>query len=426
MTTSLFFERENSEPNVVLEPLYQRGCKITLGAKSGLRPPTFHEARTLVNAKRASQRIIAPAAALEIQLAWRQFKVRSTAKRAAAATAVQGAFSRHMAKLARRQLESERQAATTLQGTWRRHTAQQQLKTSQHAASTISSAFRCLVSRRRAASTILAVWRGFVQRRLFAKLLHSVLPALTLLQAAARGLIARRRLCAARMAIQLIQTTWRRVSDMVLRRRLARAADALRNGGNLGKYRKHGAITAARERHAKFVWVSDDLQRLHWAPSAEQRDDPSVVRTVPMAGVTAVVDGVKTRLMKKMEKRAAAAHDPLRTVSFGKRAISFGGAKQSAAAPAVGPLGGASFGRTLSVLKKPLSLDESCAFSVFCGQRVLDFVAEDKATRDRWLRDLTCVLRYAHHFDLTAAKLSVQKLAAAPAEGSSESDEEHA
>lgn len=223
-------------------------------------------------------------------------------------------------------------------------------------------------------------------------------------------------------AIQLIQTTWRRVSDMVLRRRLARAAEALRKGGNLGKYRKHGAIIAARERHLKFAWVSDDLQRLHWAPTREQRDDPSVVRTVPMASITAVVDGVKTRLMKKMEKRAAAAHDPLRTISFGKRALSFGGAKQAAAAPAVGSLGGASFGRSLSVLKRPLSLDESCAFSVFCGQRVLDFVAEDKATRDQWLRDLTCVLRYAHHFDPTAAKLSVQKLATEPA-GSSDSDE---
>lgn len=251
-----------------------------------------------------------------------------------------------------------------------------------------------------------------------------VLGPLLRLQAAARGMLARKHLRSALLATKLIQTTWRRVSDQVLRRRLARAADSLRKGGSLAKYRKHGAMPAARERHAKFVWVSDDLQRLHWAPSEAQRGDASVVRTVPMAGITAVTDGVKTRLMKKMERRAAAANDPSRTVSFGKRAISFG-AKQ--AVPAAEPVSGRSFGRSL--LRKPLTLDESCAFSVLCAERVLDFVAEDKATRDRWLRDLKCVLAYAHHFDPTAAKRSVQQLvgeqqAAALVVTSSDSDEE--
>lgn len=209
-------------------------------------------------------------------------------------------------------------------------------------------------------------------------------------------------------AVQQIQSTWRSVSDQVLRRRLARAADALRKGGMLFKYRKHGAI---KERHQKFVWVSNDLQRLHWAPSAEQRGDVSVVRTAPMSGITAITSGCKTRLMKRMEKRAATAQEHARTISFGSRQVN----------PAVGSLGGAPFGRTLSLMKKPLALDETCAFSIFCHERVLDFVADDKATRDRWLRDLQTALMYAHHLDPTAAKLSVQKLAAS---SSSDSEDE--
>ena len=377
---NMSIERENSTPNVEAEPLYQPGCKITHGARHGLRPPTWQEAFELVSTKRASERILAPAAARLIQMSWKERAARRReAEQCLADT------------LARR--------AVQLQRAWRRRTAMQQLKTWRCASTKVSSAFR-----------------GRKQRQQYLRMKAAAISCVLRIQRAARGLLARRSLQAAVRAAKTVQATWRRVSDQVLKRRLTRAADALRKGGSLSKYRKHGAI---KERHHKHVWVSDDLQTLHWAPSAEQRNDyesavatggtwrapvvakTSAVRSIPMAGITAVTDGVKTRLMKKMDRRAAAARHTRDALVSGQTTSS--GEPRPAEDDSL-------LTRTISLVKKPLALDRSCAFSIICHERVLDFIAADKRTRDAWLRNLQTALLYAHHFDHHKAKRSVQKL----------------
>ena len=39
--------------------------------------------------------------------------------------------------------------------------------------------------------------------------------------------------------------------------------------------------------------------------------------------------------------------------------------------------------------KKPLAIDESCAFSIICRERVVDFYAADLKSRNAWLRENT-------------------------------------
>jgi len=118
-------------------------------------------------------------------------------------------------------------------------------------------------------------------------------------------------------------------------------------------------------------------------------EDALKLRAIPMASITAVTDGVKTPLLKMMGKRAD------RTTSFSRK-------------PA-----------------KPL--EESCAFSIICRERVVDFYAADRASRDGWLRELQTVLRYAHTYDHRAAAAAVQRLALDPpkaCDGSDDTDDE--
>ena len=165
----------------------------------------------------------------------------------------------------------------------------------------------------------------------------------------------------------------------------------------MGKYLQRRG--GKHERHERFAWVSDDLQQLMWAPVADAHDQSaSKLRTIPMASITAVTEGVKTHILKKMAKRAAEPHSSI-SLSFSRKPLQ---------------------------LRAPLALDENCAFSVICRERVIDFYAEDQASRDAWLRDLKTALMYAHTYDQKAAMAAVQNLTAAPTKASdpeSDSDE---
>eukprot|EP00966_Prymnesium_polylepis_P242257 5602822-Prymnesium_polylepis.1 len=96
-----------------------------------------------------------------------------------------------------------------------------------------------------------------------------------------------------------------------------------------------------------------------------------------MASITAVTDGVKTPLLKKMERRATAkaAHP---TASASERSLSFGAGERALSFPrkplaAAAKLGGHGGGA------KPL--DEALAFSIICRERVVDFYAPDAPSR---------------------------------------------
>jgi len=155
------------------------------------------------------------------------------------------------------------------------------------------------------------------------------------------------------------------------------------HGGKLSKYRRRKG--ANHERHERFAWVSEDLQTFFWSPVVDRYDtDALKLRSIPMASITAVTEGVKTPLLKKMERRAAE-------------------------------------NKKLQ-LQKPLALDEGCAFSIICRERVIDFYAADSSVRSAWLRDLKTALTHAHTYDHKAAMTAVQKLSAVPATKASDSD----
>jgi len=364
-----------------LEPLHQPGCKITRGAGITLPAPSFATAMQLVIEKRASSRILLPIAAVKIQQAWvsQLDSRRATATaRTSAATTIQSSWRRAADRAAflRTRAATELHAAqaravTALQAAQRRHTAQVAYARQQHAATQIAAAAR-----------------GWARRVAYQRRVSEIRGPLARIQAAARGWLARRHLAEARRSARTIQTTWRRVRCQVLRRRLARAANALRHGGKLDKYRKRRGGT--HERHQRYAWCSDDLQHFLWAPVADRYDDEAVkLRSIPMASITAVCEGVKTPLLKKMERRA---NEPQRMLSFARQ---------------------------------PRAVDEACAFSIICRERVIDFYAADRPSRDRWLRDLKTALAYAHTYDQKAAMAAVEKFAVARTKTSdSDTDDE--
>lgn len=346
------------------DAVHQPGCKITKGAGMSLPAPSFALAMQLVMEKRASSRILAPIAAEKIQSAYRAratARAAAKAERATAAQKISTAWRQHVALTAA--------AATALQTAWRQHLAQQSF-----------------AAQRLAQARIAAVQRGRAQRRMYRATLLEISGPLARIQAAARGRIARRHLKRARAGARLVQSTFRRVRAKLLRRRLARAANALRQGGKLAKYRQR--VGGKHERHQRFAWVSEDLQHFMWSPVQDRFDEEAVkLRSIPMASITAVTEGVKTPLLKKMEKRAAEPH------------------------------------RMLSFSRAALKVDENCAFSIICRERVVDFYAPDQPSRDRWLRDLKTALTYGHTYDHSAAMAAVEKLAAeATAAKASDSD----
>lgn len=353
-----------------LEALHQPGCKITRGAGITLPAPSFATAMLLVTEKRASSRILLPIAAVKIQQAWAcqlDWRRAKATARTGAATSIQSSWRRAAARAA----FNCTHAAVVLQAAQRRHTAQVSF-----------------VRIQRAATKIAAAARGLAQRAAYQRRVADIRGLLARIQAAVRGWLARRYLVAACNAARVIQTTWRRVRCQVLRRRLARAANALRHGGKLDKYRKRRGGT--HERHQRYAWCSEDLQHFLWAPVADRYDEEAVkLRSIPMASITAVSEGVKTPLLKKMERRA---NEPQRMLSFSRQ---------------------------------PRTVDEACAFSIICRERVIDFYAADRPSRDRWLRDLKTALAYAHTFDQKAAMAAVEKFAVVRTKASdSDTDDE--
>ena len=161
------------------------------------------------------------------------------------------------------------------------------------------------------------------------------------------------------------------VRSQVLGARLAGAATRLRTGGVLEKYRAGGR---SHERHARRVWVSNDLQRLCWAPVGALDAKASAVRSVEMSKVAAVSNGAKTALLKKVKARAHSG---------------------------------------FNLFARRLPLADDCAFSLIGSERTLDFVAPDAGARRQWMRDLRTLLLYAHHLDAAAAAIAV-KAAAVP------------
>jgi len=369
---SMILEPGANEIEAALEPLHVKGCKITRGAGITLPPPSLRTALLLVAAKRASSRILQPIAAERLQRAW----ARQLDRRRAAAVAA--------ASMAARRSE----AATAIQAAWQQHAERAEEERQALARQALDE----LAKQTRAQIRIASTARGMAQRLDFRRRMAETVRPLVRLQATLRGWAARRQIKAALRAVRLIQSTWRRVRCQVLRRRLARAANALRQGGRLEKYRKRKG--GKHERHQRYAWVSEDLQQLMWSPVSDRFDEDALkLRTIPMASITAVSEGVKTPLLKKMERRAA---EPHRVLSFSRKPLQ---------------------------LHKPLALDVDCAFSIICRERVIDFYAESVSSRNAWLRDLKTALAYAHTYDHKAAMAAVEKLAAEP-EKSSESDSE--
>jgi len=296
---------------------YQRGCKITAGARPTLSGPTLRHAKILVASSRASARIVAPAAATLIERAWRKVK----AERA------------------------EWQA--------------------------VLSAMTC-VRERTAATRIVRTWRSIKA----ARVLRSLVPVVTLISAHLRGHIARAHLRARHSAALLIQTAWRMVRSKLLCLQLAGAAARLHHGVTLAKYRATGAT---HERHDRFVWLSEDKQRLCWAAGTARSE--KAARSVQMSAITAVSKGVQTQLMKKMARRA----EPPKHESLPRKVA-----------------------KRVDLLGAPLPLNSACAFSVMGEGRAVDFVAKDADTQIAWLRDLRTILTYGHHLEHTAAVDAIQ------------------
>lgn len=297
----------------------------------------------LVLAQRASGRILEPAAATLIQKAWVQVLTARAQARDAAVTTIGRMWHRHQLHV------RKTQAAVKLQTTTRRCLAVKQR--------------RRLLLEAAAAVTLQAASRRLLAVALRRDRLAAMLPSLTLLQARARGMAARRRLHAAVAAARRVQACWRMVRAGVVKRRLAGAASRLRRGVELGKYRAHGV---RHERRGVNVFVSDDLQQLCWTCAASGK-----THAVPLATVSAVCAGVKTRRLKAQERRCE-------------------------------PRGAA--GALLDALAPALPLPAECALSLLTSERApLDLVAPSATARDAFLRDVRALLTYAHHLDHTQA-----------------------
>lgn len=243
-------------------------------------------------------------------------------------------------------------AATVIQQAYRRACQERQTRAS-HAQRTIVKSWRNHLTKKRVRSAI--IMQAAVRRHLAAKqradILARLTPMVLCIQGCVRGMLARRQLRDALAAACSIQASWRMARSKVVGCRLAGATARLQAGAVLAKYRQKGGLS--HERHAKFVWLSKDRQKLCWTdPAAKDARSSEADKSVSMKAVTAVSSGVKTSLMKKVEK-----------------------------APWTRPLDGA------------------CAFSLIGSDRVLDLVAPDRASQEHWLRDLRTILVYGHHLD---------------------------
>jgi len=325
-------EEQTVQPEAI-QTILQSGCKITAGARAGPPPPSWRLARQLVLSRRASSRIIKPAAASAIQKAYRQAK----------------------------QAREEHAARASLHSSFKvwRATVQAQ-------------AARCELEEL-SAIALQAAARGHCAKTQRRALLASLLPALLRLQALARSRIASRGLHAAVAAARCIQSHWRMVRSRVVGQRLTGALARLQNGAVLDKYQKGGL---SHERRRRFVWLSKDRQKLCWTePSAADSRCSATDKSVDMEAITAVSAGVKTKLMKKMGRRAEAS-----------------AAELILRKPVDALLSGA----------KAQPLDASCAFSLIGRDRVLDLVAPSEDLQAQWLRDLRTLLLFGHHLDHSA------------------------
>lgn len=211
-----------------------------------------------------------------------------------------------------------------------------------------------------AAIKVQAAARGMAARKLRRYLLA------TRIQAQLRMVLASRHYRKVQRATRMIQASWQMVRSKVVGKRLAGAAGRLQAGAVLSKYQKGGL---SHERHERFIWLSTDRKKLCWSdPAAREGRRSDNAKSVEMETITAVSEGVKTSLMKKMVRRA----DGLSVKDL---------------------LNG---GRS-----RPL--EASRAFSPIGRDRVLDLVAPDDETRQVWLRDLRTLLVYGHHLDHKAA-----------------------
>lgn len=241
--------------NETITPLYLRGCKITLGARAGPPPPSWRKAKMLVFSRRASSRIMKPAAATAIQQAYRHVL--------------------HLRAVVR--------ATTKLQATARRLRVVQQKVRMEHAATVLQAAAR----RRQAVVRVQAD----AQARVVARI-----------QAAARGRYLRRHLREENAAARTVQASWRMARSRVVGQRLAGAQARLQAGVRLAKYQAGGL---SHERHERFVWLSKDRTKLCWThPAAQDARCSATDKGVAMERITAVAKGVQTPLMKKMDRRA--------------------------------------------------------------------------------------------------------------------------
>uniref|UniRef100_A0A7S4BGF0 Myosin motor domain-containing protein n=5 Tax=Chrysotila carterae TaxID=13221 RepID=A0A7S4BGF0_CHRCT len=316
--------------------------------------------------------------------------------------------------VAKRAYEKVRASSTAMQAASRRMFARRALVRAIAAATAIAAAARrratlvryarCL----RAVRTIQHAWR---QHRYFrtAALLQSVMrrfplrmrfsrwhargrPALVRAQAILRGRAPRETHLLMVAAARQVQATWRMVRIQRLQRTLVASALQLQIGLYALKFpQKTGASTAAHEPHWRYVWLSPDMKHMCWArvdmdkvgaamakrkqaKKAEKlRPFPTEApaKSIPMSAISAIADGAKTGILKKMEGR-----------------------QERNGTIAVGPFG-----------NKSLELHEECCFSIISATRHLDLMAQTTAERDAFMAALQAILVHASISD-TAKELS--------------------
>ncbi|KAL1520554.1 hypothetical protein AB1Y20_022130 [Prymnesium parvum] len=266
-------------------------------------------------------------------------------RRQRAATALQAAARGGAARRwCRRTFAEERAAAAALQAAVRR-----------------TRACRRYGALRAAARRIQAAARAYLARR------HR---AATRIQAAARRTLFRNLLPAAYSAACKLQAKWRSVRVRLLARGLATAVSELREGAVLWKYYEGGL----RTEHQRRVWLSDDLDHLYWSKDLLPTGGTSAPKSIELATVSAVSDGVKTHCLKKIER--------------GKEGILHGVADRF--------FGGA------TELKR-----DSC-FSILAEaqggkSRTLDLMADSTESRDRWLKNLRLLLVHRHTLNVVGS-----------------------
>jgi len=224
----------------------------------------------LVLARRASSRIMKPAAAACIQRAYVRYRAEQHTRTAASIIAAQWR--------AHHQQVNRGLAATKLQAHARRLKAKR-------------ASWQIL-----AAIKVQAAVRGLAARKLCRHLLA------TRIQAQARMVLASRHYRKVQRATCVIQASWQMARSKVVGKHLAGAVERLQAGAVLSKYQQGGL---SHERHERFMWLSTDRKKLCWSdPASREGRRNDNAKSVEMETITAVSGGVKTSLMKKMGRRA--------------------------------------------------------------------------------------------------------------------------